>query len=92
MKPIVLPTLEGLACLAGAREEAWRAARLWGAVQAMKAQGIPRDTDFLDEADARICAVRSSLGDQAWKEALTEGREMTLEEAIAYALDENGDC
>jgi hypothetical protein len=61
-------------------------------VQAMKAQGIPRDTDFLDEADARICAVRSSLGDQAWKEALTEGREMTLEEAIAYALDENGDC
>jgi predicted ATPase/class 3 adenylate cyclase len=92
MKPIVLPTLEGLACLAGAREEAWRAARLWGAVQAMKAQGIPRDTDFLAEADARICAVRSSLGAQAWEEALAEGRAMTLEETVAYALEENEVC
>jgi hypothetical protein len=31
------------------------------------------------------------LGEQAWKEALTEGREMTLEEAVFYALKENGD-
>ncbi|HJQ29960.1 MAG TPA: adenylate/guanylate cyclase domain-containing protein, partial [Rubrobacter sp.] len=31
MKPIILPALEGYACVAGARGEAQRAARLWGA-------------------------------------------------------------
>src|SRR5215207_11071787 len=36
MKPIVLTTLEGYACAAGARGEARRAAQLWGAAQALQ--------------------------------------------------------
>jgi predicted ATPase/Tfp pilus assembly protein PilF len=91
MKPIVLTTLEGYACVAGAQGETQRAAQLWGAAQALEAEGIPRDTDWLEEADARISAVRSGMGEQAWGEAWRKGREMTLEEAVAYALEEGED-
>ena len=92
MKLIVLPTLEGYACVAGARGEAQRAARLWGAAQSLQeAKGIPRDTDWLAEADARISDVRSGMREQAWEEAWRKGRAMTLEEAVSYALEGNGD-
>ena len=87
--PLVQWALEGLACLAGAKEEADRAARLWGAAQALhEAKGIPRDTDFLAEADVRISAVRSGMGEEVWEEAWRKGRAMTLDEAISYALEE----
>jgi predicted ATPase/Tfp pilus assembly protein PilF len=89
MNPIVQSALEGLACLAGAKGEAERAARLWGAAQALhETKGIPRDTDFLAEADARIDAVRSGMGEEVWEEAWRKGRVMTLDEAISYALEE----
>jgi tetratricopeptide (TPR) repeat protein len=92
MKPIVLPTLEGYACLAGAQGEAQRAVQLWGAAQTIQeAKGIPRDTYWLALADERMSAVRSGLGEQAWEEAWRKGREMTLEEAVAYAMEERGD-
>src|SRR5215217_2293216 len=87
--PLVQWALEGLACLAGAKGEADRAARLWGAAQALhEAKGIPRDTDFLAEADVRISAVRSGMGEEVWEEAWRKGRAMTLDEAISYALEE----
>ena len=75
--------------MAGAKGEAERAARLWGAAQALhETKGIPRDTDFLAEADARISAVRSGMGEEAWEEAWRKGRAMTLDEAVSYALEE----
>jgi predicted ATPase/class 3 adenylate cyclase/Tfp pilus assembly protein PilF len=87
LNPLVQSALEGLACLAGARGETERAARLWGAAQALhEAKSIPRDTDFLAEADARISAVRLSMGEEAWEEAWRKGRAMTLDEAVSYAL------
>jgi predicted ATPase/class 3 adenylate cyclase/Tfp pilus assembly protein PilF len=92
MEPVVLTTLEGYACVAGARGEARRAARLWAAAQTLQeAKGIPRDTDWLAEADECMSAVRSDLGEQAWEETLAEARAMTLEAAVAYALEENED-
>ena len=92
MEPVVLTTLEGYACVAGAQGEARRAARLWGAAQTLQeAKGIPRDTDWLAEADECMSAVRLDLGEQAWEEALAEARAMTLEEAVAYALEGNED-
>jgi predicted ATPase/class 3 adenylate cyclase/Flp pilus assembly protein TadD len=90
-KPILLTTLEGYSCVAGARGEARRAARLWGAAQSLETEGIPRDTDWLEEADERISAARSDLGEQAWEEALAKGRAMRLEEAVSYALEEYED-
>jgi hypothetical protein len=75
--------------LAGAEGEAERAARLWGAAQALQeTKDIPRDADFLAEADARISAVRSGMGEEAWEEAWRKGRVMTLDEAASYALEE----
>jgi non-specific serine/threonine protein kinase len=89
MNPIVHHDLEGFACLAGAQGEAQRAARLWGAAQALhEAKGIPRDPDFLAEAEARISVVRSGMGEEAWEEAWRKGRAMTLDEAVEYALSE----
>jgi predicted ATPase/class 3 adenylate cyclase/Tfp pilus assembly protein PilF len=89
MNQIVQGDLEGLACLAGAKREAERAARLWGAAQALhETKGIPKDPDFLAEADARIATVRSGMGEEAWEEAFRKGRAMTLDEAVSYALEE----
>jgi tetratricopeptide (TPR) repeat protein len=88
---LVQNALEGFVCLAGARGEVKRAARLWGAAQALhEDKGIPRDTDFLAEADARISRVRSDTTEEAWEEALEEGRAMALEEAVSYALEGEG--
>jgi hypothetical protein len=88
VNPVVQRTLEGLACVAGAKGEAQRAARLWGAAQTLhETKGIPRDIDFLDEADARISAVRLGMGEEAWEEAWRKGRGMTLDEAVSYAME-----
>jgi predicted ATPase/class 3 adenylate cyclase len=89
MNPLVQMALEGFACVAGAEGETERAARLWGAAQSLHAtKGIPRDPDFLAEADARISAVRSGMGEEVWEEAWGKGRVMTLDEAVSYALEE----
>jgi predicted ATPase/class 3 adenylate cyclase len=86
---IVQSVLEGFACVAGAKGETERAARLWGAAQAIhETRGIPRDPDFLGEADTRISAVRSGMGEGVWEEAWRKGRAMTLDEAVSYALEE----
>jgi hypothetical protein len=89
LNPIVQSALEGFACVAGARGDVERAARLWGAAQALhETKSIPRDPDFLAEADARISAVRSGMEEEAWEEAWRKGRVMTLDEAVSYALEE----
>jgi hypothetical protein len=75
--------------VAGAWGDAERATQLWGAGQALQeTQGIPRDTDFLAEAYARIATVRLGMGEQAWEEAWRKGQAMTLDEAVSYALEE----
>jgi predicted ATPase len=92
LNPLVQGDLEGFACLAGAHGEAQRAARLWAAAQALhETKDIPRDTDFLAEADARIATVHSGMGEQAWEEAWRKGRAMTLDEAVSYALEDEAD-
>jgi predicted ATPase/class 3 adenylate cyclase len=89
LNPIVQGALEGVACVAGAKGDAQRAAQLWGAAQTLhETKGITRDPDFLDEADARISAVRSGMGEEAWEEAWRKGRAMTLDQAVSYALEE----
>jgi DNA-binding CsgD family transcriptional regulator/tetratricopeptide (TPR) repeat protein len=89
LNPVVQKVLEAIACVAGAKGEAERTAQLWGAAQALhQTKGIPRAIDFLDVADGRISAVRSGMGEEAWEEAWRRGREMTLDEAVSYALEE----
>jgi predicted ATPase/DNA-binding CsgD family transcriptional regulator len=84
-------SLEGLACVAGANGEALRAAKLFGAAEAlMEATGFllpPKECAMLEPYRA---SVRSRLGEAGWDEALAEGRTMAMEAAIEYALSEEG--
>ena len=91
--PQVIETLEGMASLAGAMGKATRAAHLWGAAEAAReATGIDNFTpDELALHEPHLALASSRLGDEAWQEALAEGRAMSLEEASEYALSEEAD-
>ena len=82
--------LESFAGLAGARGQEARAARLWGAAEAVRNSiGAPRpldDTVLLYESS--MAAARAQLGEEAWEAAFAEGRTMSAEEAAEYALSE----
>ena len=81
--------LRGMAGVAALRGEAERAARLWGAVEALQ-EAIGMRLSPLDRAhpdyEGLLDAARPRLGEAAWEAALAEGRAMTPEEAIEYAL------
>ena len=80
-------SLEGLACIFGARGEAERAARLFGTAQALRETVGYRHTPEEDALrEPYLATARSRLGEKAWEEALTRGRAMSMEEAIEYAL------
>jgi predicted ATPase/DNA-binding SARP family transcriptional activator/DNA-binding CsgD family transcriptional regulator len=88
-KETIVNTLEGMASLAGARGEATRAARLWGAAEVSReAIGIVLAPGERALHEPYLATTRSRLGEAAWEEALTEGRAMSLEEAAEYALAE----
>ncbi len=42
------------------------------------------------EYDSDLAAARTELGEPAFEEARAEGRAMTFEQAVAYALSESG--
>ena len=82
--------LEAFAGLAGARGQGARAARLWGAAEALRTNiGAPPSLDARPLYEPSMAAARSQLGEAAWEAALAEGREMSAEEAAEYALGEN---
>jgi non-specific serine/threonine protein kinase len=86
--PQVIEALEGMASLAGAMGKATRAAHLWGAAEAARqATGIVAfSPGELALHEPHLALASSQLGDEAWQEALAEGRAMSLEEAAEYAL------
>ena len=83
--------LEGLAAVAGARGEAERSARLIGAAEGLhEAVGVPVYVYYeLHRSiyDRTVSAVRSRLGEEGFEEARAEGRAMTFEQAVEYALE-----
>jgi predicted ATPase/DNA-binding SARP family transcriptional activator/DNA-binding CsgD family transcriptional regulator len=83
----------GLAAVAAARAQPRRAARLWGAAEAIREQiGVVSLTHLELHAydyEGRVSAARNMLGDEgAWEEAFAQGRTMSAEEAAEYALSE----
>jgi non-specific serine/threonine protein kinase len=90
-KMVASESLDGLACISGARGEALRAGRLFGAAQALQVreavafQVTPQAEAWRQPYRA---TARSQVGEAAWEEVLAQGRAMTLEEAIEYALSE----
>ncbi len=71
------------------RGEPARAARLWGAAQALRDDtGIPMSPFLRSHYDYEgyFGAARSRLDEAAWEAAWAEGKAMTPEEAVEYAL------
>jgi predicted ATPase/class 3 adenylate cyclase/Flp pilus assembly protein TadD len=82
--------LEGYGTLAYASGDKERAARLLGAMEAIFEElGIFRDIADLAEYHRIIADLRAGLEEAKLQSAWQEGRAMSMEEAIEYALEEN---
>jgi predicted ATPase/class 3 adenylate cyclase len=82
-------SLEGFAGLAGAKAQGERAARLWGAAEALrKTIGAPLSIEGRLYFERSMVAARAELGEAAWEAAFARGMAMAPEEAAEYALGE----
>jgi hypothetical protein len=69
------------------RDRLEHAARLLAAAAALRETAdSTRMADEQAEYDTAIAGVRARLGESAWATAWTEGRSMSLDQAVAYAL------
>jgi len=85
---IDIESVEGWACAVGTKGEAQRAAKLFGAAQALReAVGYPQPPGERAVQEPYLLAARSRL-EETWEAALAEGRAMLLEQAIDYALSD----
>jgi hypothetical protein len=83
-------SLEGLAGVVAALGSSLPAARIWGAAERLRAEvGSPLSPRDRPDYDRRVATARKALGDDAaFDRARQEGGALTLEQAIAIALDE----
>ena len=83
---LCLEELAGVACAQGKHA---RAARLWGAEETIcEAIGATVRALYRADYERGVAAACAGLGEEAFEAAWAQGRAMTLEGAIAYALDE----
>jgi len=85
--------LDDFASIAVADDDLPRAAGLWGAARALSSAGGVRLADFVDEqyeAFGRPTA-RGAGSDAELQQYVDEGRSMTLDESVAYALESDID-
>ena len=75
--------------LAAATAAPRRAARLWGAADTLQQEmGGARTVNQKIIYERQVQPVRAILTDEAFDQAWDEGRAMTLDDAVRYALDE----
>jgi predicted ATPase/class 3 adenylate cyclase len=81
--------LDDVAALAVADEDLPRAARLWGAARALSSAGGVGLADFVDQQYEFYSrpSARSIIGAEELERYAVEGRAMTLDESVAYALE-----
>jgi hypothetical protein len=61
-----------------------------GAAEAVReAEGHPANAPVRDLYDPLQAVARGQLGEEAFAATWAEGRTMSLEQAVAYALEEN---
>jgi predicted ATPase/DNA-binding CsgD family transcriptional regulator len=81
--------LRGMACAASLRGDPSRAARLWGTSETVSRDiGLPLSPFDRAHPDYEnlVNTVRPRLGEAAWETTVAEGRAVTAEEAVEYAL------
>ena len=84
-----LELLEGLACIAGAKGESEKAARLFGSAEALReAMGVGPWAALRTLEERYLVGARSRLKEGAWRRAWGEGYAMSMEAAIEYVLSE----
>jgi tetratricopeptide (TPR) repeat protein len=84
----VTACMEGFAVLAVLQNHVDRAARLFGAAEALRGvvgTNVPVSFEST-EYNSRLATVRAELSDEAFAVASTEGQAMSVAEAISYAL------
>ncbi|HLV81092.1 MAG TPA: tetratricopeptide repeat protein, partial [Chthonomonadaceae bacterium] len=82
--------LEAFASLAALPEQAERAARLYGAAEALRETlGAPLPANEREEHARRVECVRTALEAAAFAAAWAEGRAMTVAQAVAYVENES---
>jgi non-specific serine/threonine protein kinase len=82
--------LQCLAEVAAAQGRSQRGARLMGAaVEQLDAIGGSWPRTYVASRERALATIRTALGEEATAAACGEGRAMALEEAVAYALEEN---
>jgi predicted ATPase/class 3 adenylate cyclase/DNA-binding XRE family transcriptional regulator len=81
--------LESLAETAGAEaRQGERVARLLGAATALReAIGAPLTVSSQEELAQAVAAARAALGEEAWAAAFAAGKVLSMEQAIALALE-----
>jgi len=80
--------LECFAFIAKAQEEDERAARLFGAAEALRENiNIPMMPTERPEYDREGSDLRANMDEAAFAKAWAEGRALTMDQAIAYALE-----
>jgi len=84
---VTFQCLEGLGCVASARGNYVRAARLFGAAELLRESlRSRRDREYQRDIAEHMNSAQTALGDTAFASAWAEGRALTLAQAIEYAL------
>ncbi|HEY6712996.1 MAG TPA: tetratricopeptide repeat protein [Rubrobacter sp.] len=82
-------SLDALAAVCAQQGSVGRAARLWGAAEVLReASGFPQPPDDKRVLEPFLETARSRLDEAAFQAAWEEGRAMTEEQAVGYALSE----
>jgi non-specific serine/threonine protein kinase len=90
---LVVDSLEVLAWVTVVSGQARSAARLGGAAEALReALGAPLSPDERAGHDQAVQAMRAALGEEAFAVAWTESRALSLDGAVALALERRGDA
>ena len=80
--------LENLATVAHQQGRGERAARLFGAAEALrKAFDVPMPSGSARRYERYVNAVRAGLDERVFDQAWKEGRMTPLDQAVAYALE-----
>ena len=88
-KAILAELMEGIAGVAGAYGRALRAARLYGAAEALReAISVPVPAGDRPRYERHIAVACSVIDRETWEKAWAEGKNVALEQAVEYALSE----
>jgi len=86
---VLADQLRIVAVSAGAQGQPVRLARLWGAAEALReTMGVDLSPVERYLLEPYIATARAQLNEAAWETAWAEGRQMTPEQAVEYALSE----